>query len=137
MAFADQAIRQEQAQINITPLVDVLLVLLVIFMMTAPILSRPIPLTLPQSAPPDAERLPPPEPIVLRIDAAGGLSWNGSATSLSALPPLFAALAERAPGERPMLQIDAAGDSDYGTLVRVLAAANGAGVQEIGFVRQD
>src|SRR3546814_9424746 len=88
MGFEDQSIRQEQAQINITPLVDVLLVLLVIFMMTAPVLSRPIPLTLPQSAPPDAERLPPPEPIRLRIDAAGGLSWNGNATSLSALPPL-------------------------------------------------
>src|SRR3546814_6665900 len=70
MGFEDQSIRQEQAQINITPLVDVLLVLLVIFMMTAPVLSRPIPLTLPQSAPPDAERLPPPEPIRLRIDAA-------------------------------------------------------------------
>src|SRR3546814_8777144 len=69
MGFEDQSIRQEQAQINITPLVDVLLVLLVIFMMTAPVLSRPIPLTLPQSAPPDAERLPPPEPIRLRIDA--------------------------------------------------------------------
>lgn len=137
MAFANQSMQREQAQINITPLVDVLLVLLVIFMMTAPVLSRPIPLTLPQSAPPDAERLPPPEPIVLRIDAAGGLSWNGSATSLSALAPLFADVAERAPGERPMLQIDAAGDSEYETLVRVLAAANGAGLQDIGFVRQD
>src|SRR3546814_16809177 len=71
----------------------------------------------------------------LRIDAAGGLSWNGNATSLSALPPLLAAVAERAPGERPMLQIDAAAASDYGTLVRVLAAANGAGLQDIGFVR--
>src|SRR3546814_14633954 len=105
-------------------------------MMAAPVLSRPIPLTLPQSAPPDAERLPPPEPIRLRIDAAGGLSWNGNATSLSALPPLLAAVAERAPGERPLLQIDAAADSDYGTLVRVLAAANGAGLQDIGFVWQ-
>src|SRR3546814_8656199 len=62
-----------------------------------------------------------------------GLSWNGNATSLSALPPLLAAVAERAPGERPMLQIDAAADSDYGTLARVLAAANGAGLQDIGF----
>src|SRR3546814_4182121 len=62
---------------------------------------------------------------------------NGNATSLSALPPLLAAVAERAPGERPMLQIDAAADSDYGTLVRVLAAANGAGLQDIGFVRSE
>src|SRR5690606_8156793 len=136
MAFANQSMQQEQAQINITPLVDVLLVLLVIFMMTAPVLSRPIPLTLPQTAPPDAERLLPPDPVMLRIDSAGALSWNGSATSLSALPPLFAAMSAQAPGERPMLQIDAAGDSDYGTLARVLAAAKGAGVQDIGFVRR-
>lgn len=136
MAFANQSMQREQAQINITPLVDVLLVLLVIFMMTAPVLSRPIPLTLPQAAPPDAERLPPPDPVVLRIDAAGALSWNGGATSLSELPLLFAAMSAQAPGKRPMLQIDAAGDSDYGTLARVLAAARGAGVQDIGFVRQ-
>lgn len=136
MAFEDRSIRQEQAQINITPLVDVLLVLLVIFMMAAPVLSRPIPLTLPQSSPPDAERVPPPELVLLRIDAAGALSWNGSATSLSALPPLLAEVAGRPSGERPMLQIDAAADSDYETLVRVLAAADGAGLQDIGFVRQ-
>src|SRR3546814_17822032 len=85
MGFEDQSIRQEQAQINITPLVDVLLVLLVIFMMTAPVLSRPIPLTLPQSAPPDMERLQPPEPLRLRLDAAGGLGWTGHATSLSVI----------------------------------------------------
>src|SRR3546814_11251446 len=72
----------------------------------------------------------------LRIDAAGGLSWNGNATSLSALPPLLAAVAERAPGERPMLQNDAAADSEYGTLVRGLDAAHGAGLQDIGFGRQ-
>src|SRR3546814_11453154 len=72
----------------------------------------------------------------LRIDAAGGLSWNGNATSLSALLPLLAAVAERAPGQRPMLQIDAAADSDYDTLVRVLAAATGAGLQDIGLVLQ-
>src|SRR3546814_16282737 len=95
-------IRHEQAQINIMALVDVRLVRLVIFMMPAPVLARPIPVTLPRAAPPDAERLPPPEPIRLRIDAAGGLSWNGNATSLSALPPLLAAVAERAPGERPI-----------------------------------
>ena len=59
------------AEINIIPLCDVLLVLLIIFMVTAPALSHQIDLTLPQPAPPPIERLTPPDPIRLRIDAAG------------------------------------------------------------------
>src|SRR3546814_9837289 len=70
MGFEDQSIRQEQAQINITPLVDVLLVLLVIFMMTAPVLSRPIPLTLPQSAPPRSEEHTSELQSLMRISSA-------------------------------------------------------------------
>jgi biopolymer transport protein ExbD len=136
MAFAVGSRQREQAQINITPLVDVLLVLLVIFMVAAPVLSRPIPLQLPQAAPPDFKPATPPEPISLRIDAAGGLTWNGAATSLSALPGLFKAELARGSDAPPMLQIDADIDSDYDTFARVLAAANAAGMQNIGLVRR-
>lgn len=137
MAFAVDSAQRSMASINITPLVDVMLVLLVIFMVTAPVLSRAIPLDLPQAAPPDQPRPPPPEPIQLRIDAAGELSWNGDATSLSALPGLLDAEMQRNPGDQPMLQIDANGDSDYGVVAGVLAAANNAGVQKVGFVRRE
>ena len=137
MAFAVDSAQRSMASINITPLVDVMLVLLVIFMVTAPVLSRAIPLDLPQAAPPDQPRPPPPEPIQLRIDAAGELSWNGDATSLSALPGLLDAEMQRNPGDQPMLQIDANGDSDYGVVAGVLAAANKAGVQKVGFVRRE
>lgn len=137
MAFAVDSAQRSMASINITPLVDVMLVLLVIFMVTAPVLSRAIPLDLPQAAPPDQPRPPPPEPIQLRIDAAGELSWNGGATSLSALPGLLDAAMRRNPGDQPMLQIDANGDSDYGVVAGVLAAANNAGVQKVGFVRRE
>ncbi len=136
MAFANRSTQDTEARINITPLVDVLLVLLVIFMMTAPVLSRPITLTLPQASPPDAERPLPPEPVLLRIDAAGGLAWNGQATSLEALPALFAEQVQHAGEQRPLLQIDADGDSDYQAVAGVLAVARGAGLQDIGFVRK-
>ena len=134
MAFANRSTQYAESQINMTPLVDVLLVLLVIFMVATPLQSRPIPVTLPQAAPPDATRPEPPEPIRLRIDAAGGLYWNGGAASPSELPRRFADEAGRTPDQRPMLQVQADPDSDYQTLATVLAAARGAGL-EVGFVR--
>lgn len=137
MAFAVGSTQQSLASINITPLVDVMLVLLVIFMVTAPVLSRSIPLDLPQAAPPDQPRPPPPEPIVLRVDAAGSVSVNGDAISLVALTALLETEMQRNPREQPMLQIDADGDSDYGIVASVLAAANNADVQKVGFVRRE
>ncbi|HVI59524.1 MAG TPA: biopolymer transporter ExbD [Luteimonas sp.] len=137
MAFATTTTHRSEARINITPLVDVMLVLLVIFMVAAPVLSRAIPLQLPQAAPPDVDRTPPPEPMRLRIDAAGALTLDGDAVSPSALPSLFAAQGRLAPAAQPMLQIDADGDSDYQAVARVLAAANGAGLRRVGFVHRE
>src|SRR5690606_32930870 len=102
-----RSVEYAESQINMTPLVDVLLVLLVIFMVATPLQSRPIQVTLPQAAPPDATRQEPPEPSRLRIDAAGGLDWNGAAASASELPGLFAAEVARAPGPRPVLELAA------------------------------
>jgi len=137
MAFVVDSTQRSVARINITPLVDVMLVLLVIFMVAAPVLSRAIPLDLPRSGPDDQSRPRPPEPIQLRIDAAGDLFWNGDATALSALPALLETEAQHDPRNQPMLQIDANGDSDYGIVASVLAAANAAGMQKVGFVRRD
>ncbi len=136
MSFAVDSTQRSMAQINITPLVDVMLVLLVIFMIAAPVLSRPIPLDLPGTSPPDPSRPLPPDPIHLRIDASGEVYWNDSATSVSALPLLMAAQVQDDPNNQPMLQIDASGDSDYDVIAKVLAAANNAGMQKIGFMRR-
>jgi biopolymer transport protein ExbD len=137
MAFVVDSTQRSVARINITPLVDVMLVLLVIFMVAAPVLSRAVPVNLPQAGPDDPSRPPPPEPIRLRIDAAGGLFWNGDATALSALPALLQTEAQRDLHNQPMLQIDASGDSDYGIVAKVLAVANAAGMQKVGFIRRD
>jgi biopolymer transport protein ExbD len=133
MAFANAtAQRDSVAQINITPLVDVMLLLLVIFMIAAPVLTQRIPLALPGSAPPPASATP--ATIDLRIDAAGQLTWNGSAAPLTALQPMLEAELQRDPANPPTLRIDANGDADYGVVAKVLAAAHNADLTRIAFV---
>ena len=137
MAFASNSGSGPMADINVTPLVDVMLVLLIIFMVTAPILYYPIDIDLPQkSITPPPEVKNPPEPIKLRIDAAGQVFWNNSPVPLSALRNMMDAEVERDPNNQPVLQINAADDSDYGILAKVLATARNAQMQKIGFVKE-
>ena len=125
------------ADINVTPLVDVMLVLLIIFMVTAPIMSYPIDIDLPQHSlnPPPVVK-DPPEPIKLRIDQAGQVFWNDSPVPLSALRNMMDAEVERDPSNQPTLQINASDDSDYGILAKVLATARNAKMEKIGFDKE-
>jgi len=137
MAFSTGGSGGPMADINVTPLVDVMLVLLIIFMVTAPILSYPIDIDLPQKStipPPEVKN--PPDPIKLRIDAAGQIFWNNSPVPMSALRNMMDAEVERDPNNQPVLQINANDDSDYGILAKVLATARNAQMQKIGFVKE-
>jgi biopolymer transport protein ExbD len=137
MAFSTGGSGGPMADINVTPLVDVMLVLLIIFMVTAPILSYPIDIDLPQKSvipPPEVKN--PPEPIKLRIDQAGQVYWNNSPVPLSALRNMMDAEVERDPNNQPTLQINASDDSDYGILAKVLATARNARMEKIGFVKE-
>jgi len=135
MAFSVTSQDRVLADINITPLVDVMLVLLVIFMIAAPTLSHRIELNLPQPGP---LRAPPTEPIRLRIDAAGQAYWNEAAQPLSALQSLMSVEVQRSPGQgQPLLQIDASADADYGVVTKVLAAARNAQMDRIAFVQNE
>ena len=137
MAFSTGGSGGPMADINVTPLVDVMLVLLIIFMVTAPILSYPIDIDLPQkSTIPPPEVRNPPDPIKLRIDAAGQIFWNDSPVPMSALRNMMDAEVERDPNNQPVLQINASDDSDYGILAKVLATARNAQMQKIGFVKE-
>ena len=136
MAFASNSGSGAMSEINVTPLVDVMLVLLIIFMVTMPIQSVPVDVDLPQRSNNPPPLKDPPEPIKLRIDAAGQVFWNDSPTPLSALENMMKAEVERDPTNQPELQIDTNDDADYGVLAKVLVHAKNAEMIKIGFVRK-
>ncbi len=135
MAFSSNSSGGAMADINVTPLVDVMLVLLIIFMVTAPIASYPIEVNLPQrtTAPPPLTE--PPPPISLRIDASGTVYWIGSPYPLSTIADLMRETVQRDPTNQPQLEIDTNLNADYGTLAQVLALAKNADMLKIGFVQ--
>ncbi|MCI2260565.1 ExbD/TolR family protein [Xanthomonas indica] len=135
MAFSAAGTRGPLAEINVTPLVDVMLVLLIIFIVTAPMLTRTITMDLPQRTPAMSRPLPPPDPIQLRLDASGQLFWNASPLPLRELQPRLQQAMAQAAGNPPELRIDASPDADYDAMAKVLAAAKNADVQRIGFVQ--
>ena len=137
MAFASNSGGGAMADINVTPLVDVMLVLLIIFMVTMPIQSVPVDVDLPQKTlNPPPQPKDPPDPISLRIDAAGQVFWNNTPTPVSALQQMMRNEVQRDPTNQPELRIDASNDSEYETTARVLAAAKNAQMIKINFVNQ-
>ena len=121
------------AEMNITPLVDVMLVLLVIFMISMPILTQRITLDLPQPIPPDHQPPPPPEVIELSVAADGTLLWNGAPLVAGALEPQLELEARRNP--QPELQVEVDRHAAYQEVVTVLAAAKNAKLERIAFKR--
>jgi biopolymer transport protein ExbD len=138
MAFATGSGKgKPMADINVTPLVDVMLVLLIIFIVTAPIVTYPIEVDLPQRVinPPPQLRDPPP-PIDLRIDASGQVNWNNSPVATTELQAKMENEVQRDPTNQPELRIEANPDAQYDVMAKVLAAAKNARMQKIGFVQQ-
>ena len=127
MAFSAPASRSQLADINITPLVDVMLVLLVIFMVTAPILSRPIDAMLPQRV--DGQQTDPPNDLVLKVGLAGLYTLDDRPLTLG---ELRARLEDaRIADPRTVLQVEAADGADYQQLVSALAQADASGIRNI------
>ena len=124
------------ADINVTPLVDVMLVLLIIFMVTMPIQSVPVDVDLPQKTlNPPPQPKDPPDPISLRIDAAGQVFWTITTEPVCALKAMMWTEVERDPTNQPTLEIETSDDADYGVLAKVLASAKNAEMVKIGFVQ--
>ena len=137
MAFATGSGKgKPMADINVTPLVDVMLVLLIIFIVTAPIVTYPIEVDLPQRVinPPPQLRDPPP-PIDLTIDASGQVSWNNSPVATTELQAKMENEVQRDQTNQPELRIDANPDAQYDVMAKVLAAAKNARMLKIGFVQ--
>jgi biopolymer transport protein ExbD len=124
------------ADINVTPLVDVMLVLLIIFIVTAPIMTYPIAVDLPQRVlnPPPVTREPPP-PIDLRVDASNQVYWNNSPVNVADLQQKMEEEVQKDPTNQPELRIDANPDSEYEVMAKILAQAKNAQMKKIGFVQ--
>ncbi|WP_295383807.1 biopolymer transporter ExbD [uncultured Thiodictyon sp.] len=135
MAFGDLGHGSQTrplAQINMIPLIDVMLVLLIVFMITAPLLTHRLGLELPQ-----ASSLPQPanpDAIRLEIQADGTLTWNAEPLTDEALAQRMAAAA--AGPTIPELHVLADRRVPYGRVAQVLAGAGRAGLNRIGFVSE-
>ncbi|MDZ7584777.1 MAG: biopolymer transporter ExbD [Thiobacillus sp.] len=129
-SFDSGGTTQPMAEINTTPLVDVMLVLLVIFIITAPLFHQAVPIDLPQV---DSTQLDD-KPLVVRLalDSQGGLFLDGVPTSRDGVQ---ARLAELAPSQ-PELHLRADRVTPYEKVADILAVAQRAGVMKIAFVTE-
>ena len=119
-----------KAEINMVPLIDVMLVLLIIFMITAPLLTHAVRIDLPKAA--TQPNLTRPDHIAVAIDARGAVFWNGEQVTPTELATRFAASAGQSP--QPELQLRADRITQYQNVAQVMAAAARAGLTRIGFV---
>ncbi|MEO8752235.1 MAG: biopolymer transporter ExbD [Casimicrobiaceae bacterium] len=118
------------AEINMIPLIDVMLVLLVIFIITAPLLTHSVKIDLPKAT--SAPNLTKPDHIAVSIDAAGTVFWNGESVQPAEMARRMQDAAARQP--QPELHLRADRTTQYQAIADVMAAAASAGVQRIGFV---
>lgn len=123
---------QPMSEINTTPLVDVMLVLLVIFIITAPLLTHAVKIDLPQAT---SQTLPEePEVITLAIDGLGKTYWNDVPLVQGELKQKLLQAADVKP--QPELQIRADKETKYQVLAEVMADAQNAGITKLGFVSE-
>jgi biopolymer transport protein TolR len=121
------------AEINVTPLVDVMLVLLIIFMVTAPLLVAGVPVDLPESRAAAIDQQA--KPVQIALDKNGYLYIDDQQVSDAALPQRLAAIAaEPAPPEGRRIYLRADKSLDYGRVMRVMGELNRAGLNHVALV---
>ena len=130
--FAKSGDGAPMSEINMIPLIDVMLVLLVIFIITAPLLTHAVKIDLPKAS--SSPNLTKPENIQLGIRTNGIVFWNGEAVDKPALAARMAAAAKHDP--QPELHLRADRTTEYQKVAEVMAAAAKAGLVKIGFVTE-
>lgn len=118
------------SEINVTPMVDVMLVLLIIFMVAAPLLSAGVPIDLPkaEARPIETEA----QPITISVTPQGEVFLDKEAVAKTDLVARVQVLAAGDAGQRVLIRGDAA--TQYGTIMQIMAALSGAGFGHIGLV---
>ncbi|ALD96322.1 MULTISPECIES: ExbD/TolR family protein [Pseudomonas] len=130
MAFSTQDTDEVLSEINVTPLVDVMLVLLVVFIVTAPLLTNSIPINLPktESVAPVEQK----DPLVVSIDGQGKLFINKDEIQPDLLETNLKAAKEKAPDVRVQLQAD--NGVNYGEVARAMASIERAGITKLSVI---
>lgn len=129
-SFDNKGAGSTVSEINMVPLIDVMLVLLVIFIITAPLLSHSLKIDLPQASGEPVQQEP--RIIDVAIDGAGVLYWNEQRIALEQLDAEFAAIAGDEP--QPTVRIRADQDTRYEILAQIMSSARAAGIKRLGFV---
>jgi biopolymer transport protein ExbD len=133
MAFGTQDEPDEvMNEINMTPLVDVMLVLLIIFIITVPVMKHAVNVDLPRAT--NQAQDTKPETIRLSVDAQGSYFWNETQVDDASLAGLLQAEAAKTP--QPDLHIRGDKDVRYERVAQAMAAAQQAGVRKIGFITE-
>ena len=120
-------------EMNLIPLIDIMLVLMIIFLVTATVANPSIPLTLPQTS---AEIVDlPPERIQVSINANGEVAWDDQIISLDELQTRFNDASQQA--QQPTVVLRADKDARYDTVAQVMSRASEAGLSDIAFATDD
>jgi len=129
----DEAEEGLVASINTTPLVDIMLVLLIIFLITIPVVTRSVPVTLPNERNQPTQTRP--QNITIAVDREGGLYWNDA--RLADAGQLLDRLKERAVEQpQPEVHIRADKDARYEFVGRVVVACQRAGIAKVAFITE-
>jgi biopolymer transport protein ExbD len=133
-SFDNKSSGTPMAEINMVPLIDVMLVLLVIFIVTAPLLTHSVKLDLPQASAQENQLKP--ERIEFAIDAAGTRYWNGEVVTREQALERFQAEGTRPQAQRPEVHLRADQAVPYRFVAETLADASKAGLSKIGFISE-
>jgi biopolymer transport protein TolR len=126
--------RAVMAEINVTPMVDVMLVLLIIFMVSAPLLTVGVPLDLPQTQAKSLEQDK--TPLQLSVDVKGKVFINDTEVSMADLIPKLKAITDARGGMDERIFMRADKKADYGTVAKVMGQLSGAGFKRLALVTE-
>ncbi|MBS0211607.1 MAG: biopolymer transporter ExbD [Proteobacteria bacterium] len=132
MAFSSNDSGGPMASINVTPLVDVMLVLLIIFMITTPLMRHKIQVKLPNAVLRKKPAEPPRPPVTVSVKADGSIFWNDDPVDQSLLDSKLASIAPLLP--QPEVDVRADKDTHYSSIWKVVKTAQSNGILKIGFV---
>ncbi len=130
--FGSRRYTRQMSDINVTPMVDVMLVLLVIFMVAAPLLTVGVPVDLPET---QAGTLPgQDEPLTVTVDSSGRIFIQETEIDMETLGPRLVAITQNNPEARIFVRGDRA--IDYGRVMQVMGTVNAAGFTKVGLVTE-